>query len=395
MVADRPFVSDLVPILAAWTTRAQGRPARVVDGDLLGRDRALARPRARPRDRRRVLLRRRRADQRLHRRVPGPEPGPRARRRRGALVRVRPGLQRAAREGRAQARAGASRRPSSGCCCSASAALTALFILLAPLHHAAVRLPGGDDDLAVDALARSSSRSSSLLGVSGIVVGILNSYEQFTVPALTPVAWNLAIIAGLVIGVPQARRPTTASSTSTPARSSSGRSSRCCCRCRGCAAATAGCGSRSTGATRRVKQVFELMVPGDARPRADQLQRRHRHVLRVAAASTRTLAPTAIDTAFRIYMLPQGMFSVAVATVLFPTLSRLAARGDMDGFRDTVSRGLRQIAFLLVPASVDLRRARRADRPARSTSAASSRPTRRRSSPARSPRSRSASPSTG
>ena len=31
-------------------------------------------------------------------------------------------------------------------------------------------------------------------------------------------------------------------------------------------------------------------------------------------------APRAIDAAFRIYMLPQGMFSVALATVLFPTL---------------------------------------------------------------------------
>ena len=37
-------------------------------------------------------------------------------------------------------------------------------------------------------------------------------------------------------------------------------------------------------------------------------------------------APRAIDAAFRIYMLPQGMFSVAVATVLFPQLARLAAR---------------------------------------------------------------------
>ena len=32
-------------------------------------------------------------------------------------------------------------------------------------------------------------------------------------------------------------------------------------------------------------------------------------------------------------MLPQGIFSVAVATVLFPTLSRMAARRDADGMR--------------------------------------------------------------
>jgi putative peptidoglycan lipid II flippase len=46
------------------------------------------------------------------------------------------------------------------------------------------------------------------------------------------------------------------------------------------------------------------------------------------------------------------MFSVAIATVLFPRLSRLSAREDLDGFRHTVALGLRQIAFTLIPASV-------------------------------------------
>src|SRR5207247_3743961 len=63
------------------------------------------------------------------------------------------------------------------------------------------------------------------------------------------------------------------------------------------------------------------------------------------------LAPRAIDLAFRIYMLPQGIFSVAVATILFPSLARLAARGDTAGFRRTSATGLRQIGFLLIPAS--------------------------------------------
>jgi len=63
-------------------------------------------------------------------------------------------------------------------------------------------------------------------------------------------------------------------------------------------------------------------------------------------------APAVIQKAFLVYMLPQGMFSVAIATVLFPSLSRLATRGDMEGFRRTVSAGLRQIGFLLIPAAV-------------------------------------------
>ena len=41
----------------------------------------------------------------------------------------------------------------------------------------------------------------------------------------------------------------------------------------------------------------------------------------------------AIDAAFRLYLLPQGVFSVAIATVLFPTISRLAARDDIAGMR--------------------------------------------------------------
>src|SRR4029078_1714220 len=42
-------------------------------------------------------------------------------------------------------------------------------------------------------------------------------------------------------------------------------------------------------------------------------------------------APRAIDAAFRIYMLPQGIFSVALATVLFPAPGRLGARGGTAG----------------------------------------------------------------
>src|SRR5439155_11928117 len=82
-------------------------------------------------------------------------------------------------------------------------ALTALFIVLAPIVIAPFGDPGGDRALAIG-LSRVLFPVVALLGVSGIIVGILNSYEHFSVPALTPVFWNLAIIAGLVLGVPHA-----------------------------------------------------------------------------------------------------------------------------------------------------------------------------------------------
>ena len=62
-------------------------------------------------------------------------------------------------------------------------------------------------------------------------------------------------------------------------------------------------------------------------------------------------APAAIDKAFRIYQLPQGIFAVAIATVLFPTLARFASRGEHENLRATMANGMRQILFVLVPAA--------------------------------------------
>ena len=63
-------------------------------------------------------------------------------------------------------------------------------------------------------------------------------------------------------------------------------------------------------------------------------------------------APAAIDKAFRIYQLPQGLFSISIATILFPTLSRFAARGARDDLRRTMGTGVRQICLLLIPSAV-------------------------------------------
>ncbi len=63
-------------------------------------------------------------------------------------------------------------------------------------------------------------------------------------------------------------------------------------------------------------------------------------------------APAAIDKAFRIYQLPQGLFSIAIATILFPTMSRFAARGARDDLRRTMGTGVRQICLLLIPSAV-------------------------------------------
>jgi putative peptidoglycan lipid II flippase len=228
------------------------------------------------------------------------------------------------------------------------AALTALFVLVAPWVMRPFGYEADQGDLVVG-LSRVLFPVVALLGLSGIVVGILNSYERFTIPALTPIFWNLAIIVALLFGVPEAESD----------------SSKLYVYAGGVLAGT----------------VIQVLLPipwllrldGRLRPLIDWRDPAVRRVfvlmlpvtlslglinfnlvvnsLFAARLIDENLAPAAINYAFRLYMLPQGMFSVSVATILFPALSRLAARNDVDGFRSTVSLGLRQIAFLLVPAS--------------------------------------------
>jgi putative peptidoglycan lipid II flippase len=185
-----------------------------------------------------------------------------------------------------------------------------------------------------------------LLSLTGLLVGILQSYDEFTIPALAPAVWNLVILAILV-----------------------------------------GLHDRFHGPNKiyayaiawLVATVVQLLLVASAMRRiefrlgftVDWRDPRVRQVLILFLPVTMSIgivnldifinagfgalvspqAPAAINNAFRIYMLPQGVFSVAVATVLFPTLSRLAARRDPAGMRRAVGNGMRQINLLLIPSA--------------------------------------------
>jgi putative peptidoglycan lipid II flippase len=228
-------------------------------------------------------------------------------------------------------------------------AVTAVFILLAPLLMKPFGDPGGDYDLAVG-LSRVLFPIVVLLGLSGIVVGILNTYHHFALPALAPVAWNLVIIVGLVLGIPRIDDESaqlylyagvvvlgTLVQLLLPIpwlRRLDGR-------------LTVVIDWRDPA----VKRVLVLMLPVTLTIGLVNVN----FLVDTLFASRLLdpeLAPAAIDKAFRLYMLPQGVFAVAVTTVLFPTLARLAARNDIGGLRRALDGGLRQIAFLLVPAGL-------------------------------------------
>ena len=231
-------------------------------------------------------------------------------------------------------------------------AFTAVFILLAgtimPLFTGSTF--NAELDALTAGLAQVLFPVVLLVGLTGLMVGILQSYDRFTVAALTPAVWNVVIIVLLVVLHPhfhggyQDGNALYAYAIAI------------------LVATVVQLGMTAAALTRidfrlqmhvdwrdpRVRQVFTLMLPvtiGLGIVNLDQL------LNSVFGTLVSPQAPRAIDNAFRIYMLPQGMFSVAVATVLFPTMSRMAARLDVGGLRRAVGTGMRQINLLLIPSA--------------------------------------------
>lgn len=65
-------------------------------------------------------------------------------------------------------------------------------------------------------------------------------------------------------------------------------------------------------------------------------------------------AAAAIYYGERLYQFPLGLLGMAVATVIFPALSRHAARGQHDRLADDLTLGLRLVIFLGLPAGAGL-----------------------------------------
>jgi putative peptidoglycan lipid II flippase len=190
-----------------------------------------------------------------------------------------------------------------------------------------------------------------LIGLIGLIVGVLQSYEHFTIPAISPAVWNVVIVVLLVLLRPhfhggyengdQLYAYAIAILVATGVQ----------------LIMVVGALGRIDFRLQfsidwhdpRVRQVLTLMLPvtiGLGIVNLDQL------INSLFGTLVSAEAPRAIDNAFRIYMLPQGLFSVAVATVLFPTLSRMAARRQAASMRRAIGIGMRQINLLLIPSAV-------------------------------------------
>jgi putative peptidoglycan lipid II flippase len=65
-------------------------------------------------------------------------------------------------------------------------------------------------------------------------------------------------------------------------------------------------------------------------------------------------APAVLYFAQRLYQFPLGVFGLAFATAVFPTLSAHAAAGDLERLRGTLTRALRVVWFIGVASTLGL-----------------------------------------
>lgn len=186
-----------------------------------------------------------------------------------------------------------------------------------------------------------------LISLTGFAGAILNSFDRFAVPALTPVFLNLVLIAAATV----------ASGWFDPA------------------IMALAWGVLAAGVVQLLFQLPFLMRHGLLpRPRWDWHYPGVRKILRLMAPAIFGVSVTQIslvlDTMLasflptgsvswlyfsdRLTELPLGVFGVAVGTVILPALSRHHAGGDPRLFRHTLDWALRSVTLISLPAALAL-----------------------------------------
>ena len=185
------------------------------------------------------------------------------------------------------------------------------------------------------------------IGLAAFSMGILNSLKVFALPAATPILQNVSMIAAILILVPQMDEPVM-----------------------GLAIGVIFGGALQTliqlptiikkgyGWKKRlhfkqpeVIKIAKLMGPAILGLAVYELN------LMVDTLLASTLPEGSISYLYygnRLVQLPLGVFAVALAVVLLPTLSGHAAKGKLKELVQTISFSIRLILFITIPATIGL-----------------------------------------
>ena len=185
------------------------------------------------------------------------------------------------------------------------------------------------------------------ISMTGLAGGILNSYDRFAVPAVTPMLLNLTLIAAALIAAPLFEEPAFALAW----------------------------GVFVAGVVQFIFQLPFLqrihMLPT---PKVDWQHPGVRKILKlmgpaifgVSVSQINLLLDTMLATFLptgsvswlyysdRLAELPLGVFAVAIATVILPNLSRHHASASIEAYSETLDWALKMVLIIAVPAAAAL-----------------------------------------
>ncbi|MEK6526103.1 MAG: murein biosynthesis integral membrane protein MurJ [Nitrospirota bacterium] len=213
--------------------------------------------------------------------------------------------------------------------------------LLAPGFH------GNPDKLAITTyLTRIMFPYLLFISLAALAMGVLNSVRAFVGPALSPVLFNLLIIGCALFLSPLLAEPILGVAVGVVA----GGAAQFAMQLPGLWRRELLFGWRFEPGHPGVRRIGALLVPSLLGLSVTQVNITVSTIL----ASFFAGGPTYLFYGMRLIQFPLGIFGVALATAILPTMSAQAARGALDELRATLGFGLRMILFIILPAMLGL-----------------------------------------
>lgn len=184
------------------------------------------------------------------------------------------------------------------------------------------------------------------ISLAALAMGILNSLRAFAAPAFSPVFFNLFIIGCSLFLAPTLREPILGVAIGVVA----GGAAQFAMQLPGLKLRGMLFGFTFNPSHPGVRKIGRLMIPSLLGLSVTQINITVSTILGSFFAG----GPTYLFYGMRLIQFPLGIFGVALATAILPTLSAQAARGALDELRTTLGFGLRMILFIILPAMVGL-----------------------------------------
>jgi putative peptidoglycan lipid II flippase len=224
--------------------------------------------------------------------------------------------------------------------------LTALGLLVAPVVVPMLvpGLPQAALDLSVH-LTRLMLPMMIFIAAAGVASAVLNANQQFTAPALVGFMSNVAVVTGLLLITSPTQIDWVAWSVVVGAVLS------VVIQLPGLPRLGYRYEWRLDWRDPGLHQILRLILPVILTTFAIQLQN---FVDRYLASHLAEGSISALNYAVRVNALPYGVIGAAITTVLYPNLAEHVAAGRHEEMRQSVKRGLRTLAFVLLPMAIGL-----------------------------------------